>query len=48
MTTPILMSAVVGASASLLVAVLFNSFRDVKSDKKLRVEYPPRKEEVWE
>jgi hypothetical protein len=48
MTTPIVMSALVGASVSFLVAVLFNSLRGLKSDKKGAAEYRARKEQVWE
>lgn len=48
MTTPIVMSALVGASVSFLVAVLFNSLRGLRSNKKGTGEYRTRKEEVWE
>jgi hypothetical protein len=48
MTTPILMSALVGASVSFLFAVLFNSLRGLKSDKKVATKNRPQEEQVWE
>jgi hypothetical protein len=48
MTTPIVLSALAGASVSFLATVLFNSLRDSKSDRRGTTEYRARKEEVWE
>lgn len=48
MTTPILMSALVGASVSFLFAVLFNSLRGIKSHKKVVAKNTPQEERVWE
>jgi hypothetical protein len=48
MTTPIVLSALVGASVSFLVTVLANSLRGSRIDKKLTSDYRSRKEEVWE
>jgi hypothetical protein len=48
MAIPLITSAIVGASVSFLVAVLFNSLRSVKSDKKGTSEYPHQNDKVWE
>ena len=48
MTTPIVLSALVGASVSFLVTVLFNSLRGSRSNKRSATVYRARKEEVWE
>lgn len=48
MATPLLLSALVGASVSFLVAVLFNSLNGVKGEKKGTDKYPHQDKQVWE
>lgn len=48
MISPIVLSALVGASVSFLVAVLFNSLRSGKSEKLITPTYRSREEEVWD
>ena len=48
MTIPLITSALVGASVSFLVAVLFNSLRSVKGDRKGTTDYPDPDDKGWE
>jgi len=47
MTTPILLSAIVGAGVSLFVAVSFNFIRKARMEE-LGERFHSKKEEVWE
>lgn len=49
MTGPMLLSAVIGASASLLIAFVFKSLYDVRAGRrKQSASFDAREDEVWE